>query len=298
MAHWKKTLFILGILALSLSVLTLGCGSGEGSAEKKTEKKVVRMGLFNWAENIAVTNMWKLLLEEKGYEVKVITGDKSPVWTGVAEGDLDIHFEAWMPKSDKPMYDEYKDSIEMYGPWYEGTQIGLVVPSYMDIDSIAELNEQRDMFTRDGKAQIAGIDSGAMLMKMTEDAIEMYDLEFELLPSSAPVMAASLIKAAENEEPIVATAWKPHWVFSKVDAKFLEDPKGAYGKIESIHFITHESFDETHPQVLAWMQNWKLTDAQLSNLMAIINDADSPEEGARTWIEENRELVDSWLTEA
>ncbi len=298
MAHWKKTATILGILSLSLSVMALGCGSGEASTEKDAEQKVVRVGLFNWAENIAVTNMWKLLLEEKGYEVEVVTGDKSPVWTGVAEGDLDLHFEAWMPKSDKPMYEEYKDSIKMYGPWYEGTQIGLVVPSYMEIDSIAELNEHRDTFTRSGKAQIAGIDSGSMLMQMTEDALEMYDLKFELLPSSAPVMAASLIEAVENEEPIVATAWKPHWVFSKVDAKFLEDPKGAYGKIESIHFITHESFEETHPQVLAWMQNWKLNDAQLSSLMATINDAESPEKGARTWINANRELVDSWMTKS
>ena len=218
------------------------------------------------------------------------------MWTAVAEGDLDVHFEAWLPKSDKPMWDEYADTINKYGPWYEGTQIGLAVPSYVGIDSIADLNNNRSEFENTGTgAKIVGIDAGSMLMKMSREALEEYDLDYELMSSSGPVMAAELTKAIDNEEPVVVTLWKPHWLFSQVDVKFLEDPKSVYGKIENIHFITHEDFPETHPQVLEWMQNWKLNDSTLGSLMATIKDSESPEEGAAKWIEENRELVDSWF---
>lgn len=299
MAHIKKTALILGTLVLALSTLFLSCSNEEKSGEQaQTEKKDIRLGYFNWAENVAVTNMWKILLEEKGYDVEIVSGDKSPIWTGVAEGDLDVHFEAWMPKSDKPMWDEYKDSIEKYGPWFEGTQIGLAVPSYMDIDSIDELNAHRDQFTADGNAQIVGIDSGSMLMEMSRKAVEEYGLDYELISSSGPVMAAELTKGIENDRPVVVTLWKPHWLFAEVDVKFLEDPKNVYGKIENIHFIGHKDFHETHPKVLSWMQNWKLNDATLGSLMSTIKKADSPEEGAQKWIDANRDLVNSWFEES
>ncbi|MFP4617732.1 MAG: glycine betaine ABC transporter substrate-binding protein [Spirochaetaceae bacterium] len=305
-----QKMMILGVAAaLALSLVFAACGGGGGEtgqesgseeqsrSDEKAEEgdKELRFGLFNWAENIAVTNMWALLLEERGYTVEIVTGDKSPVWTGVAEGDLDIHFESWMPSTDKPLWEEYSDTLDEYGPWYEGTQLGLTVPEYVDVDSIEELNDNRDKFIENNRPSIVGIDSGSSLMKLTDEALEEYDLDLNLISSSGPVMTASIIKAVENEEPIVATLWKPHWIFAEVDLKFLEDPKNIYGQDESIYFVTHESFEERHPEVVEWMQNWKMDDQSLGSLMGAINESDSPEEGAQEWIEANSDLVDSWF---
>ncbi|MFO7848501.1 MAG: glycine betaine ABC transporter substrate-binding protein [Spirochaetia bacterium] len=297
MKEIKKMMF-LGTLLAALLLMFAACGNGEQeSAEEQVEEeeKEIRLGLFNWAENIAVTNMWSILLEEKGYSVEIVTGDKSPVWTGVAEGDLDIHFESWMPSTDEPLWEEYSDTLEQYGPWYEGTQLGLTVPTYVDIDSIEELNDNKDKFVENSDPSIVGIDSGASLMKLTEEALEEYDLDLKLISSSGPVMTASVIKAVENEEPIVATLWKPHWIFAEVDLKFLDDPKNIYGQNESIYFVTHETFEDRHPEVVSWMKNWKMDDQSLGSLMGTINEADDPETGAQEWIEANRDMVDSWL---
>ncbi len=301
MAYRKPTLALAASLVLLLSVLLAGCDSEDaqegtsGSKEQSTDKKTVEIGLFNWAENVAVSNMWKLLLEERGYEVNLTTGDKSPVWTGVAKGDMDLHFEAWLPRTDKPLWEEYSDTLERYGPWYEGTALGLAVPADAPIDSIEELNAHRDTFEYNGEPSIVGIDSGASIMKLTEEAVDTYDLNYKLIASSGPVMSTSVIDAVEHNENIVATLWKPHWIFSRADLKFLEDPKNIYGKNENIYLVTYQDFDETHPQVLSWMQNWKMDDQSLGSLMATINNANGPEEGAREWIEEKRDLVDSWF---
>ena len=278
------------------ALIFTGCSeNGDTSAEEKKTDKSLRLGLFNWAENIAVTNMWKVLLEEEGYEVEIVTGDKSPVWTGVAEGDLDLHFEAWMPSTDKPLWDEYESSIEKYGPWFEGTALGLAVPTYVDINSIEELNDHRDKLTYNNESAIVGIDSGSSLMKLTQQALTDYDLKYNLISSSGPVMTAAVTKAYEKKEPIVATLWKPHWIFSQVDLKFLEDPKNIYGQNENIYLVAHKSFADDHPQVLEWMRNWKMDDGSLGSLMAVIKDADSPEAGAQQWIEDHRDLVNSWF---
>ncbi|MGM0432650.1 MAG: glycine betaine ABC transporter substrate-binding protein [Spirochaetota bacterium] len=300
MKNMKKNLLILGSILMILSVLFVACSgesaeNGEAEEAQQQENKSLTFGLFNWAENIAVTNMWKVLLEERGYEVEIITGDKSPVWTGVSEGDLDVHFESWMPVTDKPLWDEYKDSLDEYGPWYEGTQLGLAVPTYVEIDSIEELNGHKENFEQDGQPQIVGIDSGSSLMKLTQEAHEEYGLDMELVSSSGPVMVATLQKAVADQEDVVVTLWKPHWIFAEIDLKFLDDPKNIYGQDESIYFVAHESFKETNPQVLEWMQNWKMDDQSLGSLMAAINEADSPEAGATAWIEDNSELVESWF---
>lgn len=286
----------MGGILLTSALFFVGCdGSSNKTSENQPQDKTIEIGLFNWAENIAVSNMWKLLLEEKGYEVSIVTGDKSPVWTGVAQGDLDVHFEAWMPSTDKPLWDEYADTIEKHGPWFEGTALGLAVPSYVDIDSIEELNDRRDELVYNNEAAIVGIDSGASLMKLTQQAVKDYNLDYKLISSSGPVMSAAVTKAFDEQEPIVATLWKPHWIFSKVDLKFLDDPKNIYGQNENIFFVTHENFSDEHPQVLEWMQNWKMDDSSLGSLMATIKDADSPEAGARQWIEKNRDFVDAWF---
>lgn len=296
MRHLRKLLLALSSILLIGAVLLAGCsGDTKEATEANPQEKSITVGLFNWAENIAVSNMWKVLLEEKGYNVEIVTGDKSPVWTGVAQGDLDLHFEAWMPSTDKPLWDEYSDTIERHGPWFEGTALGLAVPTYVDVDSIAELNKNREKMIYNNESAIVGIDSGSSLMKLTQQAVKDYNLDFKLISSSGPVMSAAVTKAYDNKEPIVATLWKPHWIFSQVDLKFLEDPKNIYGQNENIYFVTHQSFADSHPQVLTWMQNWKMNDSTLGSLMATIKDADSPESGAQQWIEKNRDVVNTWF---
>lgn len=55
--------------------------------------------------------MWKVLLEEKGYKVELMYLEKAAIWTGVARGDVDANLEVWLPVTDKPLNDRYKDDI-------------------------------------------------------------------------------------------------------------------------------------------------------------------------------------------
>src|SRR5699024_348548 len=82
--------------------------------------------------------------------------------------------------------------------WYDEAKVGLVVPAYMDeINSIEDLNEHQELFA----GQITGFDPGAGTMEVTEDVIDEYGLNFELLTSSEPAMITEIQEAMKQEEP-------------------------------------------------------------------------------------------------
>lgn len=129
------------------------------------QQRNMTIGMTNWAENIAVANLWKILLEERGYQPERRSVDRVLAFSGLARGDIDLGLDAWLPKTDKSVMDRFGKSIEVHDSWYKGTRQGLVFPSYVSIDSIRELSEHETDFPAAGeKAAIVGIDPGSSLM--------------------------------------------------------------------------------------------------------------------------------------
>jgi glycine betaine/proline transport system substrate-binding protein len=85
-------------------------------------------------------------------------------------------------------------------------------------------------------------------------------------------------------------------MFVRWNLRFLDDPKGVFGREESIRVITRRGFEQDMPDVAAFFRNMKLTDQQLGTLMDQINQSrGDPVRVARQWIDEHRELVSGWL---
>ncbi|WP_195576230.1 glycine betaine ABC transporter substrate-binding protein [Paenibacillus sp. 1001270B_150601_E10] len=100
----------------------------------------LKLGYVAWDSEIASTNVVAYVLENKlQYKVEMLQVEAGPMWTGVANGDVDAIVAAWLPTTHKDYYDKFKDQIDDLGVNLNGTKIGLVVPSYMDISSIEEL---------------------------------------------------------------------------------------------------------------------------------------------------------------
>lgn len=260
-------------------------------------KKTITIGVNNWAENIAVANLWKILLDEKGYEVKLQNADKALLYNGVAQGRIDATFEVWLPSADKPSFDKIKDKVALVGPWLPEANLGLAVPDYVTIDSVDQLNANKEDFESRGEPTIVGIDSGSGLMALTTKAKEQYQLDYKVLPSSESGMLLALERALKRKEPVVVTLWKPHWVWAKHKLRYLKDPKGVFGETDSIYGIISKSFKAEHPEVERWMQQWKMDDSSLGGLMAEIIEQGrtDPEKGTRVWLEANRALTEHWL---
>jgi glycine betaine/proline transport system substrate-binding protein len=268
-----------------------------GGAIARADEKPITIGVNNWAENIAVANMWKLLLDEKGIKVQLQNADKALIYNSVAQGKIDLTFEVWLPSVDKPAFDKVKDKVVRIGPWFKEANLGLVVPDYVAVDSIDQLNADKNLFASSGRPKIVGIDSGSSLMQLTEKAKTAYQLDYDVQSSSESAMVLSLERAIQRKEPVVVTLWKPHWIWSKYKLKYLKDPKNAYGPTDSIYGIETQAFKEQHPDVERWLQQWKMDDNSLGTLMAEIikQGATNPEKGAKAWIDANRPLIQQWM---
>ncbi len=294
----KQKLYLVASITLAGFVgLLAGCGQQQEAESTQTaadtDKGTIRLAYVNWAEGVAVTHLVTVLLEDMGYEVEATMADVAPIYTSVAEGNQDIMVETWLPHTHEAYYKEYGDQVELISTWFENARIGLVVPDYVTIESIEDLNGARGKF--DG--QITGIDSGAGIMRATETALDAYDLDYELLASSGAAMTAALQSAIEKEEWIVVTGWSPHWKFARYDLKYLEDPKETYGATEKIHSAARLGFADEYPEVAALFGNMKFDAVQIGSLMDAMQGVQDGQEEAtvRAWIADNSALIDSWM---
>ncbi len=295
---WKKKLILMLIMVM-IMVLTAGCGGekapaddgdqgGDGAAEKGT----VRIGMVNWAECVAASNLWKVILEDQGYEVELTQLDAAPLYVGLDKGDLDVFLDSWLPITHETYWNEYKDNLDDYGVWYEAdAKIGIVVPQYVTIDSIEELAANKDQFN----GKIIGIDPGAGIMKASNAANETYGLGFEIVQGSEAAMMAAMEKAYDNQEWIAITGWSPHWMFAQYDLKYLADPEMSYGEAEQIHMLANKEFTAASPEVAEMLKKFSMSDAQIGSLEALIVDGMDPLEAAKKWKSENEDVVSNWI---
>lgn len=286
----------LSLMFLMLFAVLIACGSEDedgASSEEDTTKGTISIGQIDWAENIAVTNMWKYILEDEGYDVELTVIGMGTTMQALESQELDASLEIWLPVQDKNYYEKYNDVINFSEEtWFDNAKVGLVVPSYLeDVNSVEDLKENKALFN----SEITGFGPGAGTMEVTEELIEVYGLDYELLSSSEPAMIAAIDQAIKNEEAIVAPLWTPHWVFSKYDLKFLDDPENVYGGVEKIHHATRHGFEEDFEDVDQWFKNWKMDDAQIGELINYVENGEEPIDGAGEWVEENRDLINEWL---
>lgn len=103
----------------------------------------IELSYVEWDTEIGSTNVMKVVLEDLGYDVTITPLDMAVMWESVATGNTDGMIAAWLPTSQGELYEEHKDDIENLGVNLEGVKIGIVVPDYMDIDSIEDLEPNK-----------------------------------------------------------------------------------------------------------------------------------------------------------
>src|SRR5699024_9078801 len=158
----KKGSFILMIALFGVLAACSSVSDDNVADANNADSDEIFIGQISWPENIAVKNMWNVRLEQDRYDVKLEIVDMGPQMSSLAEDDLDISPEVWLPVQDKMYYEEYKEEVDFFDePWYENGKVGLGVPEYMDdINSIEDLNENKDLFN----GEMSGFERGGRPM--------------------------------------------------------------------------------------------------------------------------------------
>lgn len=301
-------LMVLGLLTLGLAA---GCepeadvpddaGEPDDSADTPDEpdapdtadKGEVEILYVEWECALASTYVAAEVLKDMGYEVSLTSVSGALMWSGLAAGEGDAFTTAWLPGTHADYYNETEGQIQELAVNYtDPAGLGLVVPAYAEINSIEEINDHADQFNN----RIVGIDPGAGLMGMAEEALDAYGLEVELVEGSDATMTAALKDAVERDELVIVTGWSPHWKFAEWDLKYLDDPLGVFGDEEYIATFVRHGLQEDMPEVYAFLSNFQWGAEDIGAVMAMNSETGAdPADSARTWINENQDLVQSWI---
>lgn len=108
----------------------------------KEAGKKIKLAYVAWDSEIASTNVVKAVLEQRlGYQAELLQVEAGPMWAGIADGSADAMVAAWLPTTHKDYSDKYQGKLEDLGPNLKGTKLGLVVPAYMEVNSIEDLKK-------------------------------------------------------------------------------------------------------------------------------------------------------------
>jgi glycine betaine/proline transport system substrate-binding protein len=277
------------VIAIIASVILIfGLGSCEQEVEQQ-EDRTIRMVYANWSEGVAMTHLTAEILEQHlGYTVDLKMTDVESVFKHLSQGEYDVFVDAWLPVTHNAYLEQYGNELDDLGINVEKVQTGLVVPDYVNINTISELDALADT--------IYGIGAGAGVMEGTKQAIKVYNLSAHLKTGNEQSMTTKLMEAVKRREPVVITGWTPHWMSNRLNLKFLEDPQNVYGDSEQIHTIARDEFTNDHPYAALFFERFELNEKQLGSLMDELQAFPNNERRAvRNWMDENEILINKWI---
>ncbi|HEQ8831730.1 TPA: ABC transporter permease/substrate binding protein [Streptococcus pyogenes] len=286
-----KTNKWIGLAALAVFLIAaLGRGIMTMASGMADKGETVNIAYVQWDSEVASTHVIAEVLKNEGYHVTLTPLDNAVMWQTVANGNADFSTSAWLPVTHGQQYQKYKSKLDDLGPNLKGTKLGLAVPKYMtDVNSIEDLSKQADQ-------KITGIEPGAGIMVAAKKTLKEYHnlSSWELVAASTGAMTTSLDQAIKKKDPIVVTAWSPHWMFAKYDLKYLKDPKETFGSTENINTIARKGLKKDLPNVYKIIDKFHWTQKDMEAVMLDINKGMSPEAAAKKWVEANKSKVSSW----
>ncbi len=252
------------------------------------ETKTISMVYTDWSESVAITHLAAVVLEEEmDYTVNLKLTDIAGAYREVASGEADFFADAWLPETHKRYVNDYVGEIEQIGITYPDARTGFVVPGYSKLMTINDLKDYLN--------PVIGIDSGAGVMQKARRAIEQYNLPVSLLSLSEDEMIEQFEDSVKRRKEIVITGWDPHWIFSRYEVRFLEDPDTIFGRKENIYTIGYTGIEESHPRAVRFFERMQLTENQLNRLVYQVMLSEDPRQGAKNWIKENEYIVNQWV---
>jgi glycine betaine/proline transport system substrate-binding protein len=264
-----------------------------GTGTPAEAARPVNVAWFPWDEDIAVTHLWKNVLERRGYRLDLKQMDVGPVYTGLASGDLDVNFDAWLPYAQKNYWDGSKGGLKDLGTWYRPTSLEVAVPSYVKgVRTYQDLKGRASIFG----GRIIGIEPGTGEMNLLKNKVLPgygLDKEYEVVDGSTPAMLAELKRAYARREPVAVVLWSPHWAYSRYGLTKLKDDRKLFGEGDTIRTIANEKFPERYPRLTRWIRGFRMTEDELGTLEAEITarGKSHEERAVAAWLEEHPDVV-------
>ncbi|WP_333827224.1 glycine betaine ABC transporter substrate-binding protein [Pararhodobacter sp.] len=269
--------------------LATACAVALGLATPASaEATTIRMGVMQWETMVMTSAITQEMLERHGFEVETVEFQEWGVaFATLARGDVDI-MVSHPDYAAADYWERFARRLEKLSVVSYGYNAGLIVPSYVTINSIDELNDHRDEFG----GRIIGVEPGSGMMRQSENVVNEYELDYEIIEGSGPVAVAALRSAMDRGEWIVSMYWTPSWVFQDFDIKFLDDPLGVQEPTETYVWIARQGFSVENPRARESIASVFVPEPALTQMTGWVMEGSSIEEAVTRWIDANTARLD------
>lgn len=283
----NKKNYVLIMLVIASLLLVVGC-TGNGGA---TKDKVLKIGQAPYDYEVPFVEITKQVAEEQGYKVEIVEGDVAFMFLSLTQGDIDIWPGVWLPSIHENYQQKYGEKYELGNAIFEDASVGWVVPSYVEANTIADLVGNEAMVG----GKLTGFEPGSGMMLLSEEVIEGYGLDIEILEGTLSSMMAEVDYAISQEDPILFLGWRPHTMMRKYDVKVLEDPKG-FWELDGEYWGMRLNLEESALDIHNYCKNFEMSlDETEDFLYDYQEDGKKIEDLAKEWIANNRSQIDAWL---
>ena len=289
------------------------------------------IGVPNWPSVAMTADILKVVIEDNyGLEVELQNGTNPVVFEAMDGGSMHVHPEVWLPNQSNlhNTYVKEKGTVsynENGVAAFQGMCVTKGTQERTGIKALSELADP-DMAANfdadgDGKGEVWIGASGWASTNVEKVRAKSYgyDVTMNLLEMDETLAMAEVDSAVAQGENIVFFCYTPNHMFQLHDLVALEEP--AYDAAQwnmiqptddpdwleksstpvawdlaylHIHYAT--SLKDSHPEVAAMLSNVKLdTDLVSAMTYAVVVDKVDTAEYARQWVQDNADLVNSWL---
>ncbi len=289
------------------------------------------IGVPNWPSVAATASILKVVLEENlGLEVELQNGTNPIIFEAMDTGSMHVHPEVWLPNQVNlnQKYVQEKETVRMNPngvPSVQGMCVTAATAERTGISHISDLADP-DMASHfdtngDGMGEVWIGAAGWASTNFEKIRAKSYgyDETMELLEMDETLAMAGVDAAVAKDEDHVFYCYTPNHVFALHDLVILEEPPYDASMVTVIqptddpdwleksehpvawdlaylhvHYAT--SLEETHPEAAELLGNVNLTTDLVSGMTyAIVVEKADANEFAAQWVQDNAELVDSWL---
>jgi glycine betaine/proline transport system substrate-binding protein len=329
-----RRLWLILALALGLGLAVAGCGSEKDEAEEggttaaagaepKADCGKVVLNEQAWAGSTANTYIAKHVLEnELGCEVEITKITEIPVFQAMADGKVDAVLEDWQH------VDQYNTYIDQQGSVVDGGELGVkghigwYIPKYLadehpEFKTWEGLKGKESIFkTPESGSQGMFLGGDPSYVQKDKELIEALGLNFKHVTAGAePAQVARWSQLYKQKKPVIFYWYTPQFLNQqydlvevelperfegcKDDAKSGGDPaqyKCAYD-ITIIKKLFSKEFAESGSPAYDVLRKFKLTNEDQEAVAKMIaGDKIDPEKAAETWVSENQDKVQEWLS--
>ncbi|WP_323782708.1 ABC transporter substrate-binding protein [Leisingera sp.] len=311
-------------LAFGTAALALA-GAAE-AAELGATDEPIKLAINEWTGQHISTRIAGEILRSMGYDIEYVTAGNYPQFSALGDGELSATLEVWTNNSGD-IYPKMKEAgaIVDIGPLGLTTREGWMYPKHMENvcpglpDWKALVDCQARFVTADTFPQGRILAYPADWGTRSADIIKSMALDYKAVPAGSEGALIAELKSAEaRKTPLVMMFWAPHWVFSEVEAGWVElpaydpacqtdpswgpnpDATGDCGvEAPGTIKVAWSGFEEKWPAAWEFLDRFTMETSQQEIMMKAIDQDGQPiDEVVATWIADNSATWQPWVNAA